>query len=259
MKRTLATSLILLVTTVVYAQQDKDIANIKSFCGCFDVDFKYAETFKSDSNYKLAKPYLAKATEWVEIIEEEKNKIVLQHLLVISDSMIIKHWREDWTYENTSVLNYDQSFTWKKVSLDPQSVKGQWTQSVWEVSDEPRYQGSATWIHADGKNYWQNTTDAPLPRREYTQRYDYNVLNRTNTLWITNTGWIHEQDNKKIIRKAGLPDSLLVMEKGYNIYYKITDSKCASAKKWWADNKNRYEKVRKDWDDKIAGSTEIKL
>jgi len=258
MKRTL-TTLLILVTTVVYAQSEKDVESIKSFCGCFDVDFKYAEIFRSDSNYKLTKPYLAKATEWVEIIEEQKNKLVLQHLLVINDSTIIKHWREDWIYQNTSLLNYKQSFTWQKASLDPQSVKGQWTQSVWEVSDEPRYQGSATWIHADGKNYWQNTTDAPLPRREYTQRSDYNVLNRTNTLWITANGWTHEQDNKKIIRKEGNADSLLVMEKGYNIYVKTSDAKCASAKKWWRDNKQNFAKVRKEWDDKIASSTEIKL
>lgn len=258
MKRTI-TSIMILATTAVFGQSNQDINSIKAFCGCFDIEFKYAETFKSDSSYSLDKPYLTHGTEWVEIIEEKNDKLVLQHLLVIDDSTIIKHWREDWTYQNTNLLNYQRSFSWNKKTLSPELVKGQWTQSVWEVDDKPRYQGSATWIHVDGKSYWQNNTDAPLPRREYSHRSDYNVLNRTNTLEITTDGWIHEQDNKKVIRNDGKPDSLLVMEKGYNIYRKVSDVKCNGAKKWWQSNKQDWVKVRKDWDDKIEKSTEIKL
>jgi len=234
-----------------FAQPAKDTESIKSLCGCYDIDFKYAETFAADSNYKLAKPYTAHGREWVEAIESQPGKFVFQHLLVINDSMIIKHWREDWKYENTELLSFEKSGTWKKINLPASAVKGQWTQTVWEVDDAPRYQGTATWFHADGKNIWENNTDAPLPRREYSTRSDYNVLNRTNRISITSDGWMHEQDNQKIIRKAGDADRLLVSEKGYNIYHKVADAKCAAAKNWWAKNNTEWKKVREDWAAKI--------
>lgn len=239
-----------------FAQKDKekDAQSIKSLCGCYDIDFKYAETFAADSNYKLAKPYTAHGREWVEAIEEKPGKIVMQHLLVINDTTIIKHWREDWTYENTELLAFEKNGTWKKVSLPANAVKGQWTQTVWEVDDAPRYQGTSSWVHIDGKNVWENNTDAPLPRREYSVRSDYNVLNRTNRISLTKDGWMHEQDNEKVVRKEGQEDKVIVSEKGYNIYHRTDASKCTAAKKWWAVNNDKWIKVRKDWQDKIAKS-----
>ena len=249
-----------MASIMTYAQPKKDVESIKSLCGCYDIDFKYAETFKTDSNYKLAKPYIAHGREWVEIIDEKDGKYVIQHLLVLNDTMIVKHWREDWTFENTSLLQFEKSGAWKKVSLPVNQVKNQWTQSVWEVDDAPRYQASATWIHADGKDYWKSNTDAPLPCREYSIRRDYNVMNRTNTITITKDGWMHEQDNGKIIRKDGAADQLLVEEKGYNIYHKTSDGKCGAAKKWWAVNQKEWVALRKEWDEKIAAaSVEVKL
>lgn len=44
------------------------------------------------------------------------KKIIIQHLLVMrGDSMIIKHWREDWTYEDSQILAFDKSDTWKMI------------------------------------------------------------------------------------------------------------------------------------------------
>jgi hypothetical protein len=256
MKRILAAVLIL-TSTQAFAQPAKDVESIKSLCGCYQIDFKYAETFSPDSTYKTHKPYVAKGTEWVQMIEETPGKMVMQHLLVISDTQIIKHWREDWTFENTNLLAFNKSASWNKISLPKSSVKGQWTQTVWEVDDAPRYQGTASWIHADGKDLWVNNTDAPLPRREYSIRSDYNVLNRTNNISITKDGWMHEQDNKKIIRTDGQADKLLVEEKGYNIYHKVDDSKCTGAKKWWEANKVKWTVVRKEWDAKIAKAEKV--
>ena len=92
-------------------------------------------------------------------------------------------------------------------------MKGKWVQSVWEVSDAPRYQGASNWVTTDGITFWQNTAGmAPLPRREYSVRDDYNILKRTNRIILTNNGWVHEQDNQKIIRGEGI-DKLLVEEK----------------------------------------------
>jgi hypothetical protein len=126
-------------------------------------------------------------------------------------------------------------------------MKGKWTQKVFQVDDSPRYEGSGSWVHIDGKSYWENNTSAPLPRREYTKRNDYNVLSRGNRQEITSTGWVHNQDNKKILREKGENDKVLAHEKGYNNYVKVEDSRCESAANWWVKNKTKWKNVRLKW------------
>ncbi|MFT3827704.1 MAG: hypothetical protein QM731_27540 [Chitinophagaceae bacterium] len=258
-KKLLACSLLMGSLQLTQAQSKEDISSIKSLCGCYEVEFKYAETFATDKNYQLKDKYVAKGIEWAGLVEGTDKKFVIQHILVIDDSMIVKHWREDWTYQNTDLLKYNQGTEWKKVHLPASQVAGQWTQSVWEVDDAPRYQGTAVWVHQNGQHFWKNVTDAPLPRREYTKRKDYNVLTRGNTIALTDTGWVHEQDNAKVVRTAGQPDQLVVMEKGYNIYRKIDDSKCKVASQWWAKYNGYWNKVRSNWDNLIGKKELVSL
>lgn len=72
-----------------------------------------------------------------------------------------------------------------------------------------------------------------MPRREYTKRSDYNVTVCSNRHEITANGWIHDQDNDKVIRKTGKKDVLLAQEKGVNEYVKVSDEKCKTAQDWW--------------------------
>jgi hypothetical protein len=231
--------------------------NIEKLCGCYEVEFKYAETFSPDTAYKFHdRDEINGGLELILPIETSDKKIILQHLLVISDSVIIKHWREDWTYESPVLYHYQGNRQWTKEQLNTEQVKGKWTQTVWEVSDAPRYQGASEWIQTDGKTFWQNTADAPLPRREYSIRNDYNILRRTNRIILTQDGWVHEQDNQKIIRANGT-DKLLVEEKGVNSYKKTDDKQCAAAKIFWEKNKLYWAKVRKAWDDYLANHTTV--
>jgi len=257
MKRTIRLAFLALAINTATAQTpDKNINNL---CGCFDVEFKYAETFSPDENYKFhERETISGGLELVFPVEASDKKIVLQHLLVITDKVIIKHWREDWTYENPIIWKYQGDKTWKKEIQKPEAVKGKWTQSIWEVSDEPRYQGSSEWITVNGQNIWQSTTDAPLPRREYSKRSDYNLLNRTNRIIVTDTGYLHDQDNKKIV-KENSTEKLLVEEKGMNRYKRLDEATCNAAKIWWEKNKVYWEKVRAIWEEKIANISTIKL
>lgn len=240
------------------AQTETEIQSIKSLCGCFEVDFRYAETFSPDKNYQFAKPYHTGGLEWVTMEESSDKKMVIQHLLVAGDSMIIKHWREDWEYEKKDWWMFAHDALWNHVSAPAdKDVSGQWTQTVWEVDDAPRYQGSSKWIVNNGKTYWENTTDAPLPRREYTKRSDYNVMERMNRIIITDTGWVHEQDNNKIVRKDGAPDKFLAHEKGYNIYRKVDDSQCAVAARWWATHREFWSGVRQAWAGVLKDKTSV--
>jgi ComF family protein len=214
----------------VYAQSGEDQKAIKEMCGCYSVTFDYAETFSQDTNYKLHDQYHASASaEWIFVDEETDDKIVIQHLLVINDTMIIKHWRQDWLFQNQDFFWFDGDRRWKYDQLSANGVSGQWTQKVYQVDDSPRYEGSASWVHVDGKRYWENTTDAPLPRREFSKRSDYNVMQRTNKHILTDYGWLHEQDNLKIERD-GSKDQVIVAEKGLNAYTKIDNAKCEAGR-----------------------------
>jgi len=244
---------------VLHAQQGPGKKEIEKLCGCFGVDFKYAETFSPDKNYKYHERDLTSSGIELAIpIENTDKKIVIQHLLIVSDQMIVKHWREDWTFENPTILKFKGDRQWVKESLPSNQVAGKWTQTVWEVSDAPRYQGLSEWISTDGKTFWQNTADAPLPRREYTTRNDYNVLRRGNRIVLNDSGYVHEQDNQKIIR-TGKTDKLLVEEKGINSYVRLKDSECQAAKLYWEKNQAYWAKVRSAWDEYLAKHNSVVL
>ena len=262
MKKLLKIS-ILLVSVSFFAQKSEDIKAIKSMCGCYEVQFNFAETFnypKDTASYKKSPNKHDKALEWVELVEDASNKLVLQHLLIVGKGKsIVKHWRQDWLYENTIFYDYNGFEDWNFINLPKNKVKGQWTQKVYEVDDKPRYEGTSSWVHIDGRHYWENTTNAPLPRREYTQRSDYNITRRTNVHEIKETGWVHDQDNHKIIGDTNGKDYLLAQEKGHNTYKKVEDSRCELAKKWWVDNKDFWKKVRNKWEVEFAKKTYLKL
>lgn len=256
MKRIL-TALCILSAFATQAQDKKEKEAIKSLCGCYEVRFMYAETFAVAPEYKLSKPEDAHGLEWVQPVDISDNKMVLQHLLIVRDSMIVKHWREDWEYEKAGLWKFDHNASWKYEAGTKQ--KGAWTQTVWEVDDAPRYQGSSRWVANNNKYYWENTTDAPLPRREYSTRSDYNVLERTNKIVITDTGWVHEQDNRKVVRANGVADKVLAQEKGFNIYRKVDDSRCTVAANWWKENKEFWATVRASWEEVLKGKATVKL
>ena len=253
---------VLFLSVSTYAQKTEDEKAIKAMCGCYEIKFNFAETFKypkDTANYKASKVKHETALEWAELIEDEPGKKSIQHLLIVGKGMIVKHWRQDWLFENTKFYDYNGFEDWKYKTISKNKVAGQWTQSVFEVDDKPRYTGSSTWLHVDGRTFWENTTNAPLPRREYTQRSDYNITKRTNVHEIVKNGWIHDQDNDKIIRDEKGNDYLLAQEKGHNTYTKVDDSKCEAAQKWWKENKEFWKKVRAKWDVEFAKNKDIKL
>jgi hypothetical protein len=253
---------LLFFSAFAFAQNKQDRQAIKAMCGCHEVTFEFGETFSPLKDYKFHENYYSTALEWVQLVEDTKKRIVLQHILIVQDSTgkqdIVKHWRQDWLYENTDFYMYDKDNTWKFVRLPKNQVKGQWTQKVYQVDDSPRYEGSATWIHADGRHYWENTTDSPLPRREFTKRNDYNVLRRRNRHEIMPWGWLHEQDNDKILRQNG-QDKLIAREKGWDTYRKVDDKRCELAQKWWAENQKFWAEVRKEWDNIFKQGKTLRL
>ena len=69
MKKGIYLVLILFSALSITAQKKKkkkDLESIKSMCGCFEVTFKFAETFNytDDENYKPSKMKTSSALEW---------------------------------------------------------------------------------------------------------------------------------------------------------------------------------------------------
>src|SRR5690606_36002111 len=133
-----------------------------------------------------------------------------------------------------------------------------WTQKVYQVDDSPRYEAIGSWVHVDGRSQWISTADSPLPRREHTERSDYNVLNRRNFVYLTPTLWMFEQDNKKIIRTPE-GDKLLAQEKGLEEFVKIDPKAFDYAQGWWKKNEAFWKQVRTAWDGTFKSNGIIQL
>ena len=251
--------LLLIFPTAILANKKKkaDIDAIKGMCGCMDIKFEFAETVSPQKDYKFYENYLSGGRELAFIVEETPDKLAIQHILVIMDTMIVKHWRQDWIYEGEEIFMYDKDQRWIKKTLNKKERKGKWVQKVYQVDDSPRYEGIGSWVMVDGKTYWESVADAPLPRREYSKRKDYNVMKRGNRHEIKNFGWIHEQDNIKIMR--GDTDIIIAEEKGWNTYKRIDESNCKAAIDWWADNKSYWKNVRTVWDEYFKEKNIISL
>lgn len=248
----------------IWGQNKKDVEAIKSMCGCYEVTFRYAETFQygADSAYVASKSKREKALEWVQLVEDDEKKISMQHLLIVGkkgNEHIIKHWRQDWLFQNNNFYTYHFDNQWNFSQKPKTNVKGQWTQKVFQVDDSPRYEASATWVHVDGKSFWESAVDAPLPRREDEIRSDYNVLFRRNRHEITDYGWLHEQDNDKVLRRNGKDDLVIAQEKGYNTYKKIADEKCKPAQDFWQKYKDKWAIVRAEWNEIYKRNSSLKL
>ncbi len=83
-------------------------------------------------------------------------------------------------------------------------------------------------------------------------------MRRTNRHEITATGYIHEQNNDKIIRsEAG--DQLLASEKGLNTYNRTDEAKCKAAKDWWTKNRAYWADVRAVWNEVLANCEAVAL
>jgi len=229
---------------------------IKSMAGCYTVDFQFAETFAPEKDYPFRDRYHERAKEYVFVVEETENKVSLQHLLRVGNPIndgvegkttMIKHWRQDWIYENTELLTYHKDFEWRKVRLDPSAVRGTWTQQVYQVDDAPRYEGFGRWVHLNGRHFWDGVADAPLPRRDRTTRDDYNVLVRDCRIEVfAGGGWVIDQDNRKIQRDDAGNDTLLCMEKGLETFSTDTYD-AAPFDAWWTQRASFWADVRRCW------------
>jgi len=239
---------------------EKDREAILAMAGEFRVSFDFAETVSMTEGYELKDSYSTGATEYVDVIEDTGEKIRLQHVLVLDpreeggEPIVVKHWRQDWTFEDTSIAAFKGNRTWEHVDLSPSEVEGTWSQAVYQVDDSPRYEAIGAWTHEADRSAWLSAeTWRPLPRREYTKRSDYQVMVAHNRHTITPTGWVHEQDNRKLVLdENGQPDHVIAHETGLNTYVRIDDHDFSAGRDYMKRTEAFWQDVRDYWDGKLA-------
>lgn len=230
------------------APKERDRQAILAMAGTYVVDFHFEETVGFPIGYDLKPAYDSGALEIVLVLEDSADKIVLQHVLQ-TDHGIVKHWRQDWLYENRELLEYQGHDTWAKRTLPETAVHGTWTQRVFQVDDSPRYEGFGKWLHIGDLSQWESEpTNRPLPRREYTKRSDYDIMVARNRQTLTQTGWVHEQDNYKLkLGETAEENQVIARELGLNSYERTLPTRCAEATAWWEEHKAYWADVRAVW------------
>ncbi|MCP4846503.1 MAG: hypothetical protein GY899_00970 [Verrucomicrobiaceae bacterium] len=211
-----------------------------------------------DKSYELKKPYLEDAAEVVFVVEDSPERIVLQHVLwVESYDRVVKHWKQEWKYEDRVIHEFAGNLSWRRRNLSKEEAQGTWSQKVSQVDDSPRYESYGKWIHSGGLSSWQgNQTRRPLPRREYTKRKDYDIFMAVNRHTLTPSGWVHEQDNIKQISSSG---KVLCREVGLNQYYKTVEVDFSEVKKYWASHLDYWSRVSAMWEKELEGADQLSL
>ncbi len=228
---------------------EQDRQAILAMAGNFKVTFDFRETVPLSAGYELKKPKLSGAREVIRLVEDRGDFISLQHLLVVGsgeDKAVVKHWRQDWTYQPKSVLMFIGGNAWETRAVPTAERKGAWSQVVYQVEDSPRYGAVGQWTHANGVSQWSPPAEMrPLPRRDMTTRSDYDAVLAINRHTITPDGWVQEEDNSKLVLR-GTPHTL-VREIGVNTYRRSDDFDVKLAEDYWAATKDYWALVRADW------------
>lgn len=241
--------------------KERDRRAIVAMAGPYRASFDFLETVGFSAGFEPARPFRSWGTEYVYVIADKPDFISLQHIMVmvfrqddgsLSEPMVIKHWRQDWRYEDTRMQVYAGDRRWHEVRLDEDAVAGRWTQAVYQVDDSPRYESFGEWVHTDSYSLWQSAeTWRPLPRREFSARDDYDVLIGTNRHTILPDGWIHEEDNRKVVLEPDgdgvAPADVLAREAGVNRYQRITDYDWSAGERYWQRTAPFWQEVRSAW------------
>jgi hypothetical protein len=240
---------------------ERDRRAILAMVGDYKVSFDFIEVAGFTENYQPKAPYQSWATERVYVLEDKGEFISLQHILVmqtveadgkVNPPIVTKHWRQDWQYQPKQVLVFKGNSTWQAEEVALAEQKKGWSQTVYQVDDSPRYGGVARWQHFGNFSSWNNQEAwRPLPRREYTVRNDYQVLLGNNRHIILPTGWVHEQQNNKVMldkeAKPNVSNPVIAREMGFNRYERIKGYDFALGDTYLKNTEPFWREIRNQW------------
>ncbi len=241
-------------------ERERDRRAILAMAGDYRASFDFLETVVFSGAPGPARPYRSWGTERIYVAEDRADTISLQHVIVmfvlvdgaIEGPMVQKHWRQDWRYEPEFVSEYRGGQRWERRKLSRTERKGAWAQDVYQVDDAPRYSSVGRWEHNAAASIWTgSSTWRPLPRREFTVRDDYSVLVGVNRATVLPLGWVHEQDNLKLVLdEHGKPRAdapYLARELGIDRYERIKGFDFSAGDVYWQTTQAFWGVLRSAW------------
>ena len=240
---------------------ERDRRAILAMAGSYRVTFDFLEITPFSGDAKRDRPYQSWGTERVYVDRDDGRFISLSHILVmrilqkdgsLSEPLVTKHWRQDWRYEPAEVVEYRGREQWARRVLKQKDVTGQWSQTVFQVDESPRYASVGKWQHTASFSSWiSGDTWRPLPRREWSVRKDYQVLIGTNRHTIVPTGWIQEENNLKGVldeqRALDAAKPYVAREYGVARYERLQAPDFGAADQYYESTKKFWDEVRDAW------------
>ena len=252
---------------------ERDRRAILAMAGTYRVTFDFLEVVPYTVLDKPVAPYQSWGTEKIYVDSNDGKFISLVHILEmrivkkdgsISEPMVTKHWRQDWQYEPSHIVEYRGRERWQRRKVNASEVKGAWLQTVYQVDESPRYASVGRWQHSASFSSWlSGETWRPLPRREWSVRDDYQVLVGTNRHTIAPTGWVQEENNLKTVltdaRAIDASKPYVAREYGVARYERIRDASFAQADKYYGATKQFWDQVRDEWARVFSKQGEVTL
>lgn len=255
---------------------ERDRRAILAMAGTYRVSFDFLEVDSygatPSAQQPARAPYQSWGTEKVYVDQDGRGRdgvISLVHILemrvvdakgVASEPMVVKHWRQDWTYEPGAIVEYLGRDRWRRRVLGLEERRGAWLQTVYQVDESPRYASLGRWQHNTSFSTWlSGETWRPLPRREWSVRQDYHALVGTNRHTIGPTGWTQEENNLKTVltpqRHVDPAHPYLGREYGIARYERLVPTggeggtDFAAADRYQARTRLFWQRVRNAWSD----------
>jgi hypothetical protein len=255
------------------SQLERDRRAILAMAGDYRVTFDFLEVETFPPQTPRDKPYQSWGTEKVYVDADSGKSISLVHILnmrivqadgTVSQPMVTKHWRQTWQYEPKEIVEYKGRDRWERRLLNPTEGAGQWSQTVYQVDESPRYASVGRWSHSGSFSTWlSGDTWRPLPRREWSVRKDYQVLLGTNRHTITATGWVQEENNLKTVltpeRVIDPTHPYLAREYGVARYSRLRDADVAAAGEYYQRTRAFWDGVLSTWTQLFAAHPQITL
>ena len=240
---------------------DRDRQAVLAMAGSYRTSFDFIETVGFTPQYEPRAPYQSWGTERVYVVASEPDFISLQHIIVmhfasedgtLSAPMVVKHWRQDWQYQDTVVHAFQGNGAFERQGLDATETADTWTQTVYQVDDSPRYEAIGRWTHTQGVSFWQSDDRRrPLPRREFSVRDDYQTLFGSHRITITPHGWTQEEDALKLVlddrNNPRFEQPYLAREAGLSRYDRIVGYDFNAGDEYWRNTGPFWSRVRDYW------------
>ena len=255
------------------SNRERDRRAILAMAGSYRVTFDFLEIVPYIAPAKPNPPYQSWGTEKVYVDTNQDDAVSLVHILemrivqqdgTLTEPMVTKHWRQDWTYQPSHIVEYRGRDHWERRKLAASESKGAWSQAVYQVDESPRYASLGRWQHSATVSTWlSGETWRPLPRREWSVRDDYQVLLGTNRHSIGPTGWVQEENNVKTAldaqRAIDAARPYIAREYGVARYERLLDADFVAADRYYERTRGFWDRVRDTWADVFAKQGSVTL